>query len=219
MAEPKPITPFQQTVEKITSLFSQYTIEDITTSLFVSSMWLPNVASPVQHQLLVAILASMKPENFTGNVGINTYKDFHGLLERLFPLIPNFHVQEDYVPSPDWGSVKFHFKEEDLKIFYGTDLENLYDYLQLFEIIYGSYNEELLRLVGQSPEEELYGCLILQNKIISSINGQPAKEKLEDISPGYKEIPPEHFWDEARSFYTNFSPQGVIQRNFLEKYS
>lgn len=219
MTQPEPKTPFQQTVEKIKDVFSQYAVEDIANSLFVSCIWLPNVASPIQHQLLIAVLVSMKPEEFTSRVRIDTYKNFHEFLEQLFPLIPSFHLQEDYVPSPDWGSVKYHFEEDDFKIFYGTELENLYDYLQLFEIIYGSYNDEFLQLTGRSPNEELYGALILQNKIISSLKGQPSKEKLKDISPGYKEIPTEDFWKEARSFYSSFSPQELIQRSFLEQYS
>lgn len=212
-------TPFDQVVKRISILFSHYAIADIANSLFVSCIWLPNVASPIQHQLLIAILASMKPEEFTGQVKIEAYKDFHEFLEQLFPLIPSFHLQEDYVPSPDWGSVKYHFREDDFKIFYGTELENLYDYLQLFEIIYGSYNEEFLRLARRSPDEELYSALILQNKIISSLNGQPAQEKLKNISPGYKEIPTEDFWKEAHSFYCNFSPEEFMQHSFLGQYS
>jgi len=219
VSQPEEKTPFQIILEKISIIFSDNTIEDIASSLFVSCIWLPNIASPVQHQLLVAVFASMKPEDFTGRTRIDTYDDFYKFLEKLYALIPTFHLLEDYVPSPDWGSVKFHLEEEDFKFFYGTELENLYDYLQLFEIIYSSYDEEFMRLSMRSPNEELYSSLIVQNKIISSLNRQPAKEKLESISPGYKEIPPEDFWKEAKSFYTNFFPQELIKHSFLEKYS
>src|SRR5690242_20353373 len=112
---------FQITVENISAIFSEYTIEDIATSLFVSCIWLPNIASPVQHQLLIAVFASIKPENFAGKTRIDTYKDFYQLIETIYALIPTFHHQEDYVPSPDWGTVKYHLEEEDFKIFYGTE--------------------------------------------------------------------------------------------------
>ncbi len=161
----------------------------------------------------------MKPEQFTGRVSIDTYADFHQLLEKVYPLLPSFHFQEDFIPSPDWGSVKYHLEEEDFKIFYGTDIENQYDYLQLFEILFGSFNDEFLSLSGRSPNEEFYGSLILQDKLISSLVGQPEQEKLGDISQGYKEIPPENFWQEASNFYKNFVPQELLKESFLENYS
>lgn len=219
MKRSKDQTPFLNIVREISGIISQYTIEDIASSLFVSCLWIPNIASSVQHQLLTTIFASIKPTEYSGNLIIYNYSDFKLLLEKLYALLPGFDFQEDYVPNPDWGSVKYHFMEKDNKIFYGTDLENQYDYLQLFEILYSSYNDEFLGICGRSPKEELGNSLTLQDFLISSINCQPYKEKCKEITPGHKEIPPEDFWSVAADFYKKLTPQNFLSKEFLEHYS
>jgi len=114
------ILSFQSSTEALAKLFRKYSIEDVAKSIFVSNMWLPNISSPVKHQLLTAVFASMKPEEFSPKDRIKSYDDFRKFVEKVYELIPPFPLLEDYVPTPDWGEVKFHHGERNYRIFYGT---------------------------------------------------------------------------------------------------
>lgn len=210
---------FERAVQKVSQIFCEYSFEDVATTLFVSVTWLPNVASPIQHQLLTAILASLKPQRFQESNQISSYEDFTSLLEEVYPLLPSFPMLEDYVPEPDWGDVKFHHEGFDYKIFYGSELSNVYDYLMLFQILYASLDTEYQKYSGRSPGDELRRCLALQDRIISEITSQPHDRQLKRISPGDVETPPSHLWEEVSSFFSNFKPGQDLGQPFLKRYS
>ena len=210
---------FQRTVKKISEIFHQYSVEDIACALFISCMWLPNITSPTQHQLLTIIFASLNPEQYRANKKIKSYQDFKLLLETIYPLLPSFPLLEDYIPYLDWGEVKYHHSSKDYRIFYGCELEDPYDLLQLYETVYCPFNEEYVRFTSRSPIEELKLSLILQDKLIRAIDGLPKDLETTKVSLGGKQIPPQYFWSAAKSFFTSFDPQEVLGNDFLDKYS
>ncbi len=213
------ILPFKVILAKLSEIFYQYKVDDIANALFVSSIWLPNIASPIQHKLLVAVFVSLKVENFKRGRSIKNYKDFQVFMRSLYKLLPVFPHQEDYITNPDWGIIKFHHEGKNFNIFYGTELENTYDLMQLFQIVYSSYNDYFLKLVNKSPKDDLGYCLSLQDHIISSIEQPLDITRLRNLAPGYKEIPPKSFWRQASNFYEGLDPQRVVNRTFLEYYS
>ena len=210
---------FEHAVQKVSQIFCEYSFEDVGTTLFVSATCLRNVASPVQHHLLTAIFALLKPHRFQESNQISSYEDFKGLLEEVYPLLPSFPMLEDYVPEPDWGDVKFHHEGFDYKIFYGSELSNVFDYLMLFQILYASLDREYRKYSGRSPADELRQCLMLQDRIISEITSQPHDKQLKGISPGHIETPPSLFWQEVSSFYSNYKPGQDVNQSFLKQYS
>jgi len=210
---------FNSCVKKISQVFCNYSIEDVATSLFISNIWLPNIASPIKHQLLTAIFVSLKPEQFKKTNVISTYDVFKRFLGEIYPLLPSFPLLEDYVPETDWGNVKFHHEGSDYMIFYGSELENVYDYLMLFQMLYASLDEYYYRHSMRSPSMELQQCLTLQDEIISKITSQPNNDQLTGLMPGHIETPSEHFWEEVRDFYSNYHPEQSITKSFLEQYS
>ncbi len=199
------------------SLFGQYSILDVATSLFVSSLWLPNIASPTKHTYLTAIFASADPKLFSRENRIKSYEDFRQLCENLYGAVPDFSGMEDFVPEIDWGDIKFHHRERNYRIFYGCEIENIYDFLELFVVLHSGHDKEYASIVGRSPMDELENCLRLQDHIITSLKTQPDPDSI-DISPGHIEIPSEEFWEEASGFYSSFNPEGSLKK-FAEKMS
>ncbi len=210
---------YKKEVDKVLEIYSNFSIEDIATSLFISSIWLKNIASPVKHQFMVAILVATSPEKFSPKNQINNYQDFTQLLQSLFKCIPSFTTLEDYVPETDWGQIRFPHNGTNYKFFYGNELSNIYEYLTLFQMLYGGFDKEYENLSGRSPNNELEYCLILQQEFISKIDTQPSKENLEDLSLGYIEIPPARFWEQTRNFYTQFNAQKLVPLEFLNIFS
>ena len=126
---------------------------------------------------------------------------------------------EDFVPEADWGNVKFYHEERIFKIFYGSDLSNVYDYLSLYQMLYLPFEGEYFSCANRSPTEELKYCLQLQDDIISGITCQLTSESSREISPGYVEIPPQKFWENAAKFYISYKPQYNSTESFLKNYS
>jgi hypothetical protein len=133
--------------------------------------------------------------------------------------VPSFPELEDYVPEPDWGNVKFHHGETNYKIFYGCEIDNIYDWLMLFQMIYSSLDKEYLQHGKNSPFSELKQCLNLQNDIITSITQQPHEDQLNSLSLCHIEIPPEGFWAETYRFYSDYHPYEQVDKSFLDVYS
>ena len=210
---------FGAAVKKIPKILCKYNVGDIATSLFVSSMWLPNISSLIKHQLLAAIFASLKPEEFSNLRAISSYSDFSHFSEEIYFLLPTFVMLEDYVPKIDWGDVKFHHGQRNYKIFYGNELSNVYDYLTLFQMLYLQFEEKYRKFANRSPDMELQYCLQLQDEIISGITSQPVIEEIAGFSPGHIEIPSRQFWQNATEFYSNFKPQHYYEESFLKNYS
>lgn len=209
---------FQSVITEIRKVLTQYSTKDIAFSLLISNLWLPNIASPVKHQLLYAIFLNTIPNRFSKKDKVTSYNEFCGFLERVFSLLPEFPWIEDYVPESDWGNVKFHHDGSDHRIFYGNEIGNIYDYLMLFQVLYSSRNKDYLKLTSRSPLKELKSCLELQDAIISGITKQPAGEEL-DVSPGDLEKPPEDYWKQSLKFWGKFNPLEVITGQFAEHFS
>ena len=125
---------------------------------------------------------------------------------------------EDYVPKLDWGEIRFPFGTKKYRIFQGGDLENAYDYLTLFEIIYRPVDEEMTELAGRSPLDELRRVLTLQDTIIRGISSQPTRSSLE-ISPGDLSIPTEVFWRDATRIYEMLDVNLVAATSLLREFS
>ncbi len=210
---------FETAVQSISDIFRKYSIQDIATSLFVSNMWLPNIASGIKHQLLLSIFASMGQEEFSKDNRIVSYSDFEGFLKQIYPLLPTFFMLEDYIPEPDWGQVKFFHYGQIYKIFYGQELSNVYDYLILFQMLYVHLDKEYRKVSGRSPILELQNCLKIQDVTILGITSQAAADTLSELSPGHIEIPSKDFWDNAVDFYTRFRPESHVDAAFLQDFS
>jgi hypothetical protein len=212
-------TSLEESFNKISDLFSRYSLPEVLTSLFVSSIWLPNISSPVKHLFFYSILASLDPKKFATSDSIKNHDDFRLFLQQLYSLSPQFPTIEDYVPEPDWGEVKFSLDEENFKIFYGNELENIYDILSQFQILYGSHDKEFQDYEGRSPIEELKCCLQIQNQIISRINQRATKNITQKLVPGYLEIPTNSFWEKTSEFYTKFTLPQKIGKSFIKRFT
>lgn len=209
---------FDGSVESIKQLYRKYSAEELAAALFVSNLWLPNIASPAKHTLFAIALSSMKPEEFQRTSVMKDYGDFRICLEALYKFSPNFMMLEDYVPKLDWGEIRFPFGTKKYRIFYGGDLEDAYDYLTLFEIIYGPLDGRMTELAGRSPLDELRRVLALQDAIIGSISSQPARDSLE-ISPGDLSIPSEVFWRDAIRTYELLNVNQIAGASLLREFS
>ena len=209
---------FQSSIDAISSTLIKYSVEDVALALFVSNIWLPNISSTVTHQLLTTIFATIKPENFSTENSIKTYDDFKEFLSKIYELVPSFPSLEDFIPELDWGEIKFHCDKKNYSMFYGNELSNVHEYLMMFQMIYEPYDDGYLKHLQRSPSTELKHCLILQEKIIQGITGQPNRDDL-DISPGNLEIPPIDFWENAQAFYSNFNPEKIVPESFINDFS
>lgn len=210
---------FDSSIKAISRVSCKYSVQDVATSLFTSNLWLPNIASPIKHQLLFSIFATLKPEEYSNSKVITTYDDFKNFLQEIYSLLPSFEILEDFVPEADWGNVKFYHAERIFKIFYGNELSNVYDYLTLYQMLYLPFEEGYFSSTGRSPKNELQCCLHLQDDIISGITYQPTTETVPKLSPGYIEIPPQTFWENVVKFYINYKPQYNLSESFLKNYS
>jgi hypothetical protein len=210
---------FDNGVAGISKLLGGYSAIDIATSVFVSGLWLPNLASLVKHQYILAIFLSKDPASFAATDRISTYADFSHFLESVKAYLPTFFRLEDYVPESEWGEVKFHHFGKSYRIFYGSDLETPYDFLTHFQMMFCSLENEFFGAIGRSPSEELRLTLKFQDDIIARITRQPVNRDLSEIRPGHLEIPSEEFWNDARSFLSQYSSPEELEPVFVERYS
>ena len=209
---------FDGNLESIKRLYRKYSVEELAAALFVSNLWLPNIASHAKHTLFAMALSSLKPEEFQKTSAMKDYGDFRLFLEALYKLSPNFMMLEDYVPKLDWGEIRFPFGTKKYRIFYGGDLENAYDFLTLFELIYRPFDRRMTELAGRSPLDELGRVLTLQDAIIGGISSQLSRDSIE-ISPGDLSIPSEVFWRDATRTYESFDWNQIAGASLLREFS
>ena len=74
-------TSFKNSIKTISEIFCKYSIQDVAASLFISDMWLPNIASSVKHQLLMTTFASIRPGEFSAVDVITSYAHFRSFME------------------------------------------------------------------------------------------------------------------------------------------
>lgn len=204
---------WNERVEEISKLYEKHSAKDIAKFLFISSLWLPNNGSKFKHQYLTTIFSSIHSDKFSKTKTISRYKDFVNLCKKAYHLTPEFPTIEDYYPAFDWGSIRYPFDGENFKIFYGTEISNLFDYLKSFEIIYISFDEEYKALVGNSPKNDFKNSLIIQDKIINFIDSQPLEESINDIPLGHIEIANENFWIQAKNLFDE-----LCRANFVNDF-
>ena len=193
---------FEQSVERLSALLKSNRFEDVATALFCSSLWLPNIASPISHLFFAAVFASIKPGRFSSRNKLVAYRRFRKFLSKVYRILPSFATLEDYVPDQDWGQIRFPLGRRNFKIFYGGELSNQYDYLTLFKMMYEPFNGDYARLSQRSPLEEFEQLLALQDNIVGQVSTQCNPKK---ISPGHLEVPPRPFWEEIQQKYRSLS--------------
>lgn len=190
-----------ESIEEIKTLYKKYSAEDVFSALFASSLWLPNSTSYIQHQLFVATALALKQSAYQEKNKINEYNKLKEFLEKLYALTSGYPTFEDYIPTLDWGEVKFPYEDEQYKILYGGELDNAYDYMTLFKILYCNMDGHYQEQVKRSPTKEFEGFLILQDSLLNKITSQKKlTEEVPDIELMHTEVPTEKFWKECISF-------------------
>lgn len=197
-------------------LLLDYSIDDLARSFFILDLWLPNIAISIKIEYLYLVFEAIHKDLSKENK-INTYQDFETFCKNLFKLLPSFSMMEDYIPESDWGEIKYYFDNKFYKIFYGSTLENTYDYYYAFEILHRGLEKEYIKVVQRSPLRELEFCLSIQDYIIINLN-QSIQQKPE-VKPGDFNIPSEEFWLKANIFLTQFVPEQMFNAEMLKKYS
>ncbi|GEM_PF-771131 len=201
--------------KKIIAIFSSYNPYELLESLICASLWLPNVSSQMSHAFLTSLALSIEEKRYSGKEKIKSYQDFQNLIKQLYELMPTFPAVEDYVPEPDWGEIRFPFQENNYQIFYGVEIERIYDFLTAFKMLYVADDKYFLEKLNRSPSEELTFCLRLQDCIISNLKQNVTKEALTSITSGAREVPSEHFWRSFREFSRAFNPEKLAHNKTL----
>lgn len=182
--DPSKSDEFRQVTANVSSLFSHYSAKDVVLSLLTSELWLPNLGSQVKHWFCYTVLCSMKRECFIGDIPIDNFTAFNIFLSKLYAVLPEFPMLEDYVPEGDWGEVRYEFGGKQFCIFYGQNVERIVDFAKAFEILNDSNNKAL---------DDFWNSLNIQDLVIRSIDRKFIGD-IEDIEAGYIEIPTEDFW-------------------------
>lgn len=202
--------------EKIKQIVTSYSFEDLARSFFVLNLWLPNISSHTKSQYIYAVLESvidkLQPEN-----KIHTYQDFKNFIDKLLPLIPNFMMMEDFLPENDWGEIKYFVNDKSLKIFYGGDLENPYDFIYAFEIAHKGFINFYQKKLSRSPMDELEFCLSIQDKIINEID--KSTQDFSDIELAAFNLPSEAFWKKSSDFLDSFDPDSLYGKELVDEYT
>lgn len=212
------VKSYQSSQKQTILILKEYSIRDIFLSLFISNLWLPNISSQVKHQFLYSLILSLKPDEFRNSNRINRYTEFVDFLRKLHEHLPTFPSIEDYIPEPDWGEIKYESNGHLFSIFYGNELSNVYEYITLFEIVFGAFDKEFYNLISRSPLRELEICLKLQDSFINEIIDQKKSDSL-DIYPGHIEIPSEAFFFASKKFFLSFNIKEIVPPDILKYYS
>ena len=203
----------------LVELFKKNSISYVATSLFVASLWLPNISAFLKHPYLAGVFASIKPTEFFKEDRITTYEAFKEFCGRMYGLCPSYPQLEDMIPEADWGQVEFYYINRRYHIFYGTEISNVCDHLSAFDVVHCVFDDEYIREAERSPVSELRICLRLQDHIITGIQSQAPAEALSSIPTGHTEVPPETFWQEAKELYSKLDLREYMSEEVLEHYS
>ncbi|MRT58395.1 hypothetical protein GJV11_19990 [Enterobacteriaceae bacterium RIT693] len=184
-----------QIKEKLTSVYTEYNFTELFLALSISELWLPNISSPVKHTIAFNTLLSMDVNTFNNHKELKTYQQAKDFFSIVYNILPDMPQMEDFIPEQDWGQIKIPWGDNIYKIFYGSSVERLYDYIKAFEIRYAKYPIIL---------KQMENVLILQDKFLSSINPVDTLSE-QEFSPGHVEIPPETFWKTCQQALTDAS--------------
>ncbi|RKO74333.1 hypothetical protein C5E04_18595 [Pectobacterium parmentieri] len=181
--------------DNLTSVYKEYNLAELFLTLSISELWLPNISSPVKHTIAFNTLLSMDVSMFDNQKELKTYQQASELFSIIYKILPDIPQMEDFVPEQDWGKIRIPWGDNIYRIFYGSSVERLYDYIQAFGIRYAKYPIIL---------KQMENVLILQDKFLSSINPVDTLSE-QELSPGHVEIPPETFWKACRQALTDTS--------------
>jgi len=209
---------FAKSFTQLRDFFKSYSPENNLSAFFISSIYLPNTASPIKHLFWSEVLSTINEDEFLSTNKISGYDDFYNFLEGVYSFLPYFPSLEDYCPNPDWGEVKFFHEGKIYKILYGSEHSYPYEYLYQFEIVFSALDEKFIELIRRSPMEELSQLLKLQDLMISGIP-QTYSEDCLGHSCGHVDIPPKEFWKTTLEFYNNFVAEKEIANDFVEAMS
>jgi hypothetical protein len=193
-----------------------YSFEDWAKSLFALNLWLSNIASGAKFQFLYTLLESSSTQLPSSN-RIKTYEQFKQFAESLLELVPDFGLFEDYVPEPDWGEIKYFFRDRFFKIFYGGELESSVDHYYAFEILHSGFDDYYRETLGSSALDDLEMCVSVQHAILDSIEQSPSD--IDQISPGDIEIPPQEFWSRCIDFLDSYLPIDEFESEMVLKFT
>jgi len=157
---------FTPSIENIKKLFQKYSKKDIIYSLFSMSLWLKNISSHVKMKLVYMIFFSMKEKSFNKANQILKFEDFSNFITRLIKILPEFPMLEDYFPEADWGEIKYYYDKTNYKILYGSDIDGIYDFIQSFELVHCSIDNQYKNITGQSPKYESKKCYLCRNQYL-----------------------------------------------------
>lgn len=209
---------FIDSQKEIRSELKKYSLKNILTALFISSIWIPNISSQVKHPYIYLILLSIDEQDFIEAEEPWGYDKFSSFLEKIYSLVPSFPSVEDYIPEYDWGDVKYCFDNINYKIFYGNELSNIYEYINIFEIVICAKDEVFVKTISRSPFHEMKISLILQDHILSNIDSCFDSAEL-SIQPGHTEIPCEKFFNESLKYINNLNLRSIVPHSILKTYS
>jgi len=211
---------WEERIEKIKEIFSSYSIEDNYTALLCSDLYIYNIASPAKHVFLYNILTSLDPHEFTKENKIINYNDFKRYISLIYSFLPKFPMFEDYIAEADWGEIRFPYDNQQFKIFYGNELENVYERLEQFKIMFLPWSKKYFDKTGRDPSNELLFCLKLQDSFISSIQQKVDEKKVNQLSLGNIEIPEESFWNNVNLFINDFEIEKIAEeKELIDIYS
>ncbi len=178
---------FQTQLAAVGDLLKMYNPMDVTVSLGISDLSLPNVASPLRHVFAMRVLASIKADQFADNE-ISSYPEFAKFIRKLHEVLPSFPTLEDFIPEPDWGGVRVQLGDEYVPMFYGSSIERTPDFVEAFHITYGGASEALA---------DMDLALAIQRYALAQIPASADTVAL-DIEPGGLTVPTEDFWNACK---------------------
>lgn len=174
--------------KNICSLFRNYSFKDVYQSLTISDLWLPNISSMFKHCLAMYCCVSIEELDFNQTDQISSYDDFKFLMKKLYNLLPNDPMIEDFFPEVDWGEIKYQWNDKQYKVLYGGAVERITDFIDAFRLSHSTESNALLQL-----EQSLN----LQNHLINSISSNNFDDSIK-VRPGIVLLPEEKFWIESR---------------------
>ena len=181
-------------------LFSEYSLRDITLSLFVIFSWRRNISSILKQFISYRVVLNLKDFNSINRIG--SYQEFTDFFIRFKELYPSLSQFEDYIPVPDCGEVKYFFKDKFYKIFFSSSVNENYTYLLKFDLVFFPYSKKILELENRDIEEEYISILEYNNYIIEIIS-QYNSELDDKVCSGHFEIPSEQYFNNIYRNYDN----------------
>lgn len=168
---------------------------DVLMALLASELWLPNIGAQVKHGFVYSVFMIMPEDEFDGSQRIHSHEDLRSFLKGVFIRVPSFPVLEDYVPELDWGFVKTPCGDDLVRMFYSGYLERIPDQVEAYRIKYEGCDE---------PLYDMEVVLRAQDYLLNHL-GQVHPDTVAHAAPGYREIPPEIFWERAKTVFAGFA--------------